>query len=70
MTRRTPETFADYLAVAVSPALIMLLVGSLVFRELSLKSATHSFVQAATRAGLVLFIVAAMMTLARFNDSQ
>ena len=31
MSRRTPETLADYLVVAISPALIMLLVGSLVF---------------------------------------
>lgn len=39
-------------------------VGSVVFRELSFKSAAHSFVQAATRAGLVLFIVAAAQSLA------
>ena len=31
MSRRPPETLADYLVVAISPALIMLLVGSLVF---------------------------------------
>src|SRR6187401_2722670 len=31
MARRSPETLADYLVVAISPALIMLLVGSLVF---------------------------------------
>jgi hypothetical protein len=31
MTRRSPETLADYLVVGVAPALIMLLVGSLVF---------------------------------------
>jgi hypothetical protein len=31
MPRRSPETLADYLVVAISPALIMLLVGSLVF---------------------------------------
>ncbi len=31
MSRRTPETLADYLVVAIAPALIMLLVGSLVF---------------------------------------
>ncbi|MDX1948352.1 MAG: DUF4129 domain-containing protein [Pirellulaceae bacterium] len=31
MRRRTPETLADLLVVAISPALIMLLVGSLVF---------------------------------------
>jgi TRAP-type C4-dicarboxylate transport system permease large subunit len=39
-------------------------VGSLVFRELGLKTAAHSFVQAATRSGLVLFIVAAAQSLA------
>lgn len=31
MSRRAPSTFADYLVVAISPALIMLLVGSLMF---------------------------------------
>ncbi|MEX2176081.1 MAG: hypothetical protein WD872_17095, partial [Pirellulaceae bacterium] len=31
MPRRTPETLADYLVVAICPALIMLLVGSLMF---------------------------------------
>ena len=41
-----------------------LVVGSLVFRELSFKTATHSFIQAATRSGLVLFIVAAAQSLA------
>ncbi len=34
------------------------------FGELGLKSAAHSFIQAATRAGLVLFIVAAAQSLA------
>ena len=40
------------------------MVGSLVFRELSLRTATDSFIQAATRSGLVLFIVAAAQSLA------
>ena len=31
MARRTPETLADYLVVAICPALIMMLVGSLLF---------------------------------------
>jgi len=31
MSRRTPETLADYLVVAICPALIMVLVGSLLF---------------------------------------
>jgi tripartite ATP-independent transporter DctM subunit len=39
-------------------------VGSVVFRELSFKTATYSFVQAAIRSGLVLFIVAAAQSLA------
>lgn len=54
-------TATEISAFAVAYALI---VGSVVFRELSFKSATHSFVQAATRAGLVLFIVAAAQSLA------
>jgi TRAP-type C4-dicarboxylate transport system permease large subunit len=39
-------------------------VGGIVFGELSFKTASHSFVQAATRSGLVLFIVAAAQSLA------
>jgi len=31
MARRSPETLADYLVVAIAPALIMLLVGSLMW---------------------------------------
>ena len=31
MARRLQQTLADYLVIAISPALIMLLVGSLVF---------------------------------------
>src|SRR5258705_5797197 len=31
MSRRQPETLADYLVVAICPALIMLLVGSLMW---------------------------------------
>ena len=31
MARRLPQTLGDYLIIGVSPALIMLLVGSLVF---------------------------------------
>jgi hypothetical protein len=31
MSRRAPETLADYLVVAICPALIMLLVGSLMY---------------------------------------
>jgi tripartite ATP-independent transporter DctM subunit len=54
-------TATEISAFAVAYALV---VGSVVFRELSFKSATRSFVQAATRAGLVLFIVAAAQSLA------
>lgn len=54
-------TATEISAFAVAYALV---VGSVVFRELSLRSAAHSFVQAATRAGLVLFIVAAAQSLA------
>src|SRR6266702_6935534 len=54
-------TATEISAFAVAFALV---VGSLVFRELSFKSAAHSFVQAATREGLVLFIVAAAQSLA------
>ncbi|PSO24444.1 ABC transporter permease [Bradyrhizobium sp. MOS002] len=54
-------TATEISAFAVAYALI---VGSVVFRELSFTSAAHSFVQGATRAGLVLFIVAAAQSLA------
>ncbi|MCK1270978.1 MULTISPECIES: TRAP transporter large permease subunit [Bradyrhizobium] len=54
-------TATEISAFAVAYALV---VGSVVFRELSFTSAAHSFVQGATRAGLVLFIVAAAQSLA------
>src|SRR3979490_796550 len=54
-------TAPEVSAFAVAYALI---IGSLVFRELSFKTAASSFVQAATRSGLVLFIVAAAQSLA------
>jgi tripartite ATP-independent transporter DctM subunit len=44
-------------------AFYALLVGGLAFRELGPHAAARSFVQAATRAGLVLFIVAAAQSL-------
>src|ERR1700733_610977 len=56
--------FATATEISAFAVLYALVVGSLVFRELSLKSAAHSFVQAATRSGLVLFIVAAAQSLA------
>ena len=49
---------------AAFAAVYAIVVGSVVFRELSLRTAAHSFVQAATRSGLVLFIVAAAQSLA------
>src|SRR3954463_10520345 len=54
-------TATEISAFAVAYALV---VGSVVFRELSFTSAAHSFVQSATRSGLVLFIVAAAQSLA------
>ena len=44
-------------------AFYALVVGGLAFRELGPRAAARSFVQAATRAGLVLFIVAAAQSL-------
>jgi len=56
--------FATATEISAFAAAYAIVVGSAVFRELSLKSAAHSFVQAATRSGLVLFIVAAAQSLA------
>jgi tripartite ATP-independent transporter DctM subunit len=56
--------FATATEISAFAVAYAILVGSLVFRELGLKSTMHSFVQAATRAGLVLFIVAAAQALA------
>ena len=50
--------------ISAFAAVYAIVVGSLVFRELGFASAAHSFVQAATRSGLVLFIVAAAQSLA------
>jgi len=44
--------------ISAFAAMYAIVVGRLVFGELGLKTAAHSFVQAATRSGLVLFIVA------------
>jgi tripartite ATP-independent transporter DctM subunit len=54
-------TATEISAFAVAYAIV---VGGVVFRELRLKTLIHSFVQAATRSGLVLFIVAAAQSLA------
>jgi tripartite ATP-independent transporter DctM subunit len=56
--------FATATEISAFAAVYAIVVGSLVFRELGFASAAHSFVQAATRSGLVLFIVAAAQSLA------
>jgi len=56
--------FATATEISAFAALYALVVGAIVFRELSLMSATQSFIHAATRSGLVLFIVAAAQSLA------
>ena len=49
--------------ISAFAAFYALVVGGLAFRELGPRAAARSFVQAATRAGLVLFIVAAAQSL-------
>src|SRR5665213_2165416 len=56
--------FATATEISAFAAVYAIVIGSLVFRELSLKTAAHSFVQAANRSGLILFIVAAAQSLA------
>jgi tripartite ATP-independent transporter DctM subunit len=56
--------FATATEISAFAVVYAIAVGSVVFRELSFKTATYSFVQAATRSGLVLFIVAAAQSLA------
>jgi tripartite ATP-independent transporter DctM subunit len=56
--------FATATEISAFAAVYAILVGSLLFRELGFKSAARSFVQSATRSGLVLFIVAAAQSLA------
>jgi len=56
--------FATATEISAFAAAYALVVGAVVFRELGLKSAAASFVHAATRSGLVLFIVAAAQSLA------
>ena len=56
--------FATATEISAFAAVYAIVIGSLVFRELSFKTAADSFVQAATRSGLVLFIVAAAQSLA------
>jgi tripartite ATP-independent transporter DctM subunit len=56
--------FATATEISAFAALYAIVVGAGMFRELSLASAAQSFVHAATRSGLVLFIVAAAQSLA------
>ena len=56
--------FATATEISAFAVVYALVIGSMVFRELSFKTAAHSFVQSATRSGLVLFIVAAAQSLA------
>ena len=50
--------------ISAFAALYALIVGGLAFRELGPRAAARSFINAATRSGLVLFIVAAAQSLA------
>lgn len=56
--------FATATEISAFAVVYALVVGALVFRELGLGAAAQSFVHAATRSGLVLFIVAAAQSLA------
>jgi tripartite ATP-independent transporter DctM subunit len=56
--------FATATEISAFAALYAMVVGVVVFRELGLESAAQCFVHAATRSGLVLFIVAAAQSLA------
>jgi tripartite ATP-independent transporter DctM subunit len=56
--------FATATEISAFAVVYAIVIGSLVFRELGFKTAAASFVQAATRSGLVLFIVAAAQSLA------
>ena len=56
--------FATATEISAFAALSALAVGGIAFRELGWRAALHSMVLAATRSGLVLFIVAAAQSLA------
>ena len=56
--------FATATEISAFAALYAVAVGAVAFRELGLKAAAQSFVEAARRSGLVLFIVAAAQSLA------
>ena len=56
--------FATATEISAFAALYALLVGGVAFRELGVRAAARTFAQAATRSGLVLFIVAAAQAVA------
>jgi tripartite ATP-independent transporter DctM subunit len=56
--------FATATEISAFASLYAIVVGSVMFRELSAEAAWRSFIHAAARAGLVLFIVAAAQSLA------
>ena len=56
--------FATATEISAFAALYALVVGAVVFRELGWRAAVKSFIDAATRSGLVMFIVAAAQSLA------
>ena len=56
--------FATATEISAFAALYALLVGGVAFRELGARAAARTFAQAATRSGLVLFIVAAAQAVA------
>jgi tripartite ATP-independent transporter DctM subunit len=56
--------FATATEISAFAALYAIVVGAAVFRELGFRAAARCFVHAATRSGLVLFIVAAAQSLA------
>jgi tripartite ATP-independent transporter DctM subunit len=56
--------FATATEISAFAAVYAIVIGGVVFRELGPRAAARSFVHAATRSGLVLFIVAAAQALA------
>jgi tripartite ATP-independent transporter DctM subunit len=56
--------FATATEISAFAAAYAIIIGSVIFRKLTLRAAAQSFVQAASRSGLVLFIVAAAQSLA------
>lgn len=56
--------FATATEISAFAALYAVVIGGVAFRQLNLKSTAHSFMHAANRSGLILFIVAAAQALA------